>query len=101
AARAVPAKAARCQKTGQPPRALRSPATGSGKTFIAVNLLKKIADTGQLRRALFVCDRDELRAQGTAAFQNTFGSDAAPVSGGNSQKNARILIVTCNDGTFA
>ena len=39
-------------------------ATGSGKTFIAVNLLKRIADAGQLRRALFVCDRDELRGQG-------------------------------------
>jgi type I restriction enzyme R subunit len=36
-------------------------ATGSGKTRIAVNLLKRIADAGQLRRALFLCDRDELR----------------------------------------
>jgi len=37
-------------------RALLSLATGAGKTFIAVNLLKRIADAGQLRRALFVCD---------------------------------------------
>jgi len=69
-------------------------ATGSGKTFIAVHLLKKIADAGELRRALFVCDRDELRAQGLAAFQNIFGTDAAPVSTSNPQKNARILIAT-------
>ncbi len=75
-------------------RALLSLATGSGKTFIAVNLLKRIADAGQLRRALFVCDRDELRSQGLAAFQNVFGSDAAAVSSGNPQKNARILVAT-------
>jgi type I restriction enzyme, R subunit len=89
AIRAVLEKVARGEK-----RALLSLATGSGKTFIAVNLLKRIADAGQLRRALFVCDRDELRSQGLGAFQNVFGSDAAPVSGGNPQKNARILIAT-------
>jgi type I restriction enzyme R subunit len=75
-------------------RALLALATGSGKTFIAVNLLKRIADAGQLRRALFVCDRDELRSQGLGAFQNVFGADAAEVSGNNPQKNARILIAT-------
>src|SRR5437870_5347756 len=36
----------------------------------------------------------ELRAQGLAAFQNVFGADAAPVSSGNPQKNARVLIAT-------
>ncbi|MDP2988939.1 MAG: DEAD/DEAH box helicase family protein, partial [Kiritimatiellota bacterium] len=75
-------------------RALLALATGSGKTFIAVNLLKRIADAGQLRRALFICDRDELRSQGLGAFQNVFGADAAEVSGKNPQKNARILIAT-------
>jgi type I restriction enzyme R subunit len=89
AIRAVLEKFARGEK-----RALLALATGSGKTFIAVNLLRRIADAGQLRRALFVCDRDELRAQGLAAFQNVFGADAAPVSGGNPQKNARILVAT-------
>ncbi len=69
-------------------------ATGSGKTFIAVHLLKKIADAGQLRRALFVCDREELRDQGLGAFQNVFGADAAEVTTTNPQKNARILIAT-------
>jgi type I restriction enzyme R subunit len=89
AIRATLEKLARGEK-----RALLSLATGSGKTFIAVNLLKKIADAGQLRRALFVCDRDELRSQGLGAFQNIFGSNAAPVSSDNPQKNARILIAT-------
>ncbi|MDO9575126.1 MAG: DEAD/DEAH box helicase family protein [bacterium] len=69
-------------------------ATGSGKTFIGVRLLKKIADAGQLRRALFLCDRDELRKQALLAFQNIFGDDVAPVSTSNPQKNARILIAT-------
>lgn len=69
-------------------------ATGSGKTFIAVHILKKIADAGQLRRALFVCDRDELRTQGLGAFQNVFGADAAEVTSSNPRKNARILIAT-------
>ena len=89
AIRAVLEKIAKGEK-----RALLSLATGSGKTFIAVNLLKRIADAGQLRRALFVCDRDELRSQGLAAFQNVFGSDAAAVSSGKPQKNARVLVAT-------
>lgn len=75
-------------------RALLTLATGAGKTFIAVNLLRKIADAGQLTRALFVCDRDELREQGLGAFKNVFGADAAPVTGDNPQKNARILVAT-------
>jgi type I restriction enzyme R subunit len=79
-------------------RALLTLATGAGKTFIAVNLMKRIADAGQLRRALFVCDRDELRAQGLGAFQNVFGSDAAEVyrrqDGSNNARNARIHVAT-------
>ena len=91
AIRAVLEKLALCGKAGLPKRALLSLATGAGKTFIAVNLLKRIADAGQLRRALFVCDRDELRSQAMNAFQNVFGSNAAEVTSRNAQKNARIL----------
>ena len=75
-------------------RVLLSLATGSGKTRIAVNLLKRISDAGQLRRALFICDRDELRTQGLAAFANEFGNDAAPAFASNAQKNARVVIAT-------
>ena len=57
-----------------------------------------IALAGQLTRALFVCDRDELRKQALGAFQNVFGSDAAEVfrksDGTNNAKNARIHIAT-------
>ncbi len=93
AIRAVLEKLARGEK-----RALLSLATGAGKTFIAVQLLRKIADAGLLRRALFVCDRDELRSQALGAFQNAFGADAAEVfeepDGKNHARNARIHIAT-------
>lgn len=94
AIRAVLEKIARCDATGEPKRALLTLATGAGKTFIAVNLLKKIADAGQLRRALFVCDRDELRTQGLAALQRVFGSDAMAATGSNPEKNARVVVAT-------
>lgn len=98
AIRAVMEKIARCEQTGQPRRALLSLATGAGKTFIAVHLLKRFADAGQLRRALFVCDRDELRSQGLGALQNVFGADAAEVyrkpDGTNNARNARIHVAT-------
>ena len=98
AIRAVLEKIARCQITARPKRALLSMATGCGKTFIAVNLIKRISDAGQLTRALFVCDRDELRSQALAAFQNVFGADAAAVrrnpDGTNQAKNARVHIAT-------
>ncbi|HPQ71356.1 MAG TPA: DEAD/DEAH box helicase family protein [bacterium] len=98
AIRAVMEKVAKCETGSQSKRALLSLATGAGKTFIAVNLLKRISDAGQLTRALFVCDRDELRTQALKAFQNVFGSDAAEVfrksDGTNNAKNARIHIAT-------
>jgi type I restriction enzyme R subunit len=98
AIRATLEKIAQCEKSGLPKRALLTLATGAGKTFIAVHLLKRIADAGQLGRALFVCDRDELRSQGLGAFQNVFGSEAAEVykevDGSNHARNARIHIAT-------
>lgn len=75
-------------------RALLAMATGSGKTFVAVNALRKIADAGQLRRALFLCDRDELRSQALAALQGAFGADAAAASAGEPRKNARVIVAT-------
>jgi type I restriction enzyme R subunit len=96
AIRAVFEKLACCEVQEKPRRALLSLATGSGKTFIAVQLLKRIAEAYSDRpfRALFICDRDELRIQAAAAFQNEFGSNAAVVSGTNPQKNAKLLIAT-------
>ena len=94
AIRAALEKIAQCQTRGEPGRVLLTLATGAGKTFIAVNLMKRLADAGQMTKALFLCDRDELRVQAGAAFQDVFSSNAAIVSAGKPQKNARILIAT-------
>ncbi len=98
AIRAVLERVAQSEATGRPARALLSLATGTGKTFIACNLLKRIADAGQLKRALFLCDRDELRTQGLKAMQALFGNDAAEVyeepDGRNHAKNARVHVAT-------
>ena len=75
-------------------RILLSLATGSGKTRIAVQLLHKLEKSGQLRKALFVCDRNELKRQGYGSLFSIFGDNAAMVSKSNPQKNARIVVAT-------
>ena len=75
-------------------RVLLSLATGSGKTRIAVQLLHKFEKSGQLRKALFVCDRNELKRQGYGSMFSIFGDNAAMVSTTNPQKNARIVVAT-------
>ena len=97
AIRAAMEKIACCEKNGKSPRILLPLATGVGKTFVAVNLLRRIADTDRPVRALFLCDRKELRRQAHAAFEKEFGSDAVIVEnrgGENPAKNARIHIAT-------
>lgn len=97
AIRAALEKIAHCQKKNEPARVLLSLATGTGKTFIAVNLLKRIDEAGQLQRALFLCDRDELRTQAHGAFHNAFEDYAAIVrlaKGENEARNARVHIAT-------
>lgn len=75
-------------------RVLLSLATGTGKTIIAAQLLHKLNATGQLRRALFVVDRDELRVQGMAKVHAVFGDDAQIVSTREARLNARVLIAS-------
>ena len=75
-------------------RALLSMATGTGKTLVAVNILKRIEAAGQLRRALFVCDRDALRQQARNALHQIFGDDVAMASSTNPEKNARVVVAT-------
>jgi type I restriction enzyme R subunit len=75
-------------------RVLLSLATGTGKTIIAVQLLHKLAQAGQLRRALFVCDRDELRTQGIAKLHAVFSDNAQIVTTNDPQRNAKILVAT-------
>jgi type I restriction enzyme R subunit len=69
-------------------------ATGAGKTRIAAVALRQLFDAGWLGRALFVCDRTELRDNGLGDFQALFGNDAAEVDTKHPQKNARVLVAT-------
>ena len=73
---------------------LLSLATGTGKTVIAVHLLDKLGKAGQLKRALFVCDRDELRTQGMSKLHSIFGDNAQIVTTDDPQPNAKILVST-------
>jgi type I restriction enzyme R subunit len=75
-------------------RVLLPMATASGKTYVAAHLLWKIVRAGQLRRALFLCDRTALAQQAKEKLHGVFGDDAAVVTTSNPQKNARILIAT-------
>jgi type I restriction enzyme, R subunit len=52
------------------PRALIQMATGSGKTFTAVNAAYRLLRYGQARRILFLVDRDNLGKQTEAEFRN-------------------------------
>ena len=98
AIRAVLERAALAAAGKERARALLSLATGAGKTSIAVGLLQRLSDSGQLKRALFLVDRDELRTQAHTRFHNVFGADAKIVreapDGSNEAKNARIHIAT-------
>jgi len=75
-------------------RALLSLATGTGKTVLAAQLLWRIAQAGQLKRALFVCDRDELRTQGMGKMHAVFGDNAKIVTSEDPARNAKILVAT-------
>jgi type I restriction enzyme R subunit len=79
---------------GRAPRVLLSLATGSGKTRIAAALLKRMFDAGGFGRALFVCDRTELRDNGQGDFLSLFGTDAATVDTRHPHKNAKVIIAT-------
>ena len=94
AVRAALEKIIREKTAGKAPRVLLALATGSGKTRIAAALLRRMLDAGAFGKALFVCDRTELRENGLGDFLAAFGTDASEVSTRNPQKNARVLIAT-------
>ena len=92
--RAAVQKLVVARRSGIPARAMLALATGSGKTKLAAALLKQLDAAGQLTRALFVCDRDPLRASAIGEMQQVFHSNAAVVDAGNPQPNAKILVAT-------
>ena len=52
------------------PRSLIQMATGSGKTYTAVNFIYRMLRYGQFRRVLFLVDRTNLAKQALREFQN-------------------------------
>ena len=83
--------ARRCDKWN---RILIQLATGTGKTVLATQLLHKLAESGQLSRALFVVDRDELRSQALGKLMAIFGDNARVVTTDKPNTNARILVAS-------
>ena len=83
AIRAIIEKIIRQRAAGETPRVLLSLATGSGKTRVAAVLLRKMFDAGLMNKALFVCDRTELRDNGLGDFHALFGTNAAEVDSKN------------------
>lgn len=94
AIRATLEKIIRDRAEKKAPRVLLSLATGSGKTRLAAAMLRRMLDARSFGKALFVCDRTELRDNGLGDFQAVFGTDAAEVDTKHPQKNARVLIAT-------
>lgn len=84
----------RAKQQQKPARVILPIATGGGKTRIAAGMLRRIFDAGFLGKALFVCDRTELRDNGLGDFQAAFGNDAAEINTRNPQKNAKVIIAT-------
>lgn len=62
-------------------RALLSLATGTGKTFIAFNIVHKLLTSGYLKRVLFIADRVNLRDQAHNEFGG-LGDRRGVVTGG-------------------
>lgn len=94
AIRAILEKITQCEQDQKPKRALLSLATGTGKTRLASNLLKRISEAGLLDKALFICDRDELRTQGHTDLNRLFSTNAQMVTGQSACKNAKVLVAT-------
>ena len=98
AIRAAMEQLAKDKKEGKPSRILLSLATGAGKTFIVANLLRRLSETGNMGRALFLCDRIALQTQTLKEFQKEFIDDDVAIveesRNRNIAKHARVHIAT-------
>lgn len=94
ALRATLQKVVVSEQISKAPRVLLALATGAGKTKLAAAILKHLDAAGHLTRALFVCDRAPLRTAAIGDMQTLFGTNAAVVSTGKPQHNAKVLVAT-------
>ncbi len=76
-------------------KALIVQATGTGKTRVAISLTELLIRAGWVKRALFLCDRRELRKQAKNAY-NDFLNEPLVVVGARTAKdrNKRIYLAT-------
>jgi type I restriction enzyme R subunit len=81
---------------GQRRKALVIQATGTGKTRVSIALAELLLRTGWAKRALFLCDRKELRIQADDAFKQNLPSEPRCVIGETNKidQSARIYIAT-------
>ena len=91
---AIKTVAAHFQK--QRRKALIIQATGTGKTRVAIALAELLLNKGWAKRALFLCDRKELRVQADDAFKINLPSEPRCVIGETNKidQSARIFIAT-------
>ena len=77
-------------------KALIIQATGTGKTRVSIALAELLLRTGWAKRALFLCDRKELRIQADEAFKQNLPSEPRCVIGETNSidQSARIYIAT-------
>ena len=77
-------------------KALIIQATGTGKTRVSIALAELLLRTGWAKRALFLCDRKELRVQADEAFKQNLPSEPRCVIGETNKidQSARIYIAT-------
>ena len=77
-------------------KALIVQATGTGKTRVAISLCDVMVRAGWAKRALFLCDRRELRKQANNAFREFLPSEPRIVvsSKTNEDKEKRIYLAT-------
>ncbi len=77
-------------------KALIIQATGTGKTRVAIALTELLLRSGWAKRALFLCDRKELRVQADDAFKQNLPSEPRCVIGETNKidQTARIYIAT-------
>jgi len=55
-------------------------ATGSGKTYVAFQVIWKLYKSGKIKRVLYVVDRTFLKTQAFEAFE-PFGTPESPLRG--------------------
>ena len=80
-------------KKNKPVRILFNMATGSGKTIMLVNFIKKLYDEGKIKKgALILSDMTTLNKQLFDKFKPVFKRDVAMVKKGNHSSNAKIQL---------